>query len=114
MERNVDKMLALRVRWRESENERVGERERERDRPVSYFNPSPFTESLYEAWSLPVLTLKLQIPPRFADRTAELQGQGKPSFTCTRSHTRVHGKAHPIQHSYLSRTQGERNEEPLL
>lgn len=44
-----------------------GERERERE---FFFkaNPLAFTEGLYEAQSLHVSALKLQIPPRFVDR----------------------------------------------
>lgn len=54
--------------------ERVRKGERQRDRFVSYLDPSPFTEGLYEARSLPVSTLRLQIPPRFVDRMAVSYG----------------------------------------
>lgn len=44
-------------------------REREREREFFFkANPLAFTEGLYEAQSLHVSALKLQIPPRFVDR----------------------------------------------
>lgn len=41
---------------------------------MSYLDPSPLTEGLYEARSLPVSTVRLQIPPRFVDRMAVSYG----------------------------------------
>lgn len=108
IERNRDKILALRVIWRERERERKHRRgggERERDRFLSYLDPSPFTEGLYEAQSLPVSTLKLQIPPRFVDRMAV-------SYSCkaklhsavralTHTHTCTHAGTHAQTHTAI-------------
>ena len=88
---------------------RLGERgrERERDRFLTHLlDPSPFTEGLYEARSLPVSALKLQIPPRFVDRMAV-------SYSCkeklhsaasvlkhTHAHTHTHTLTHKRTHSH--------------
>lgn len=112
IERNRDKILALRVRWREWEREREHRRgggERERDRFLSYLDPSPFTEGLYEARSLPVSTLKLQIPPRFVDRMAvsysckaKLHSAVR-ALTRTHTHARTHTHTHTHSHTLLER-----------
>lgn len=66
-------------------------RKTQRDRFVRYLDPSPFTEGLYEAQSLPVSTLRLQIPPRFVDRIAVSYGcKEKLHSATTFSHARTH------------------------
>lgn len=72
-------------------------RKTQRDRFVRYLDPSPFTEGLYEAQSLPVSTLRLQIPPRFVDRMAV-------SYSCKEKlHSAAmafsHAQAHALTHT---------------
>lgn len=75
-------------------------RKTQRDRFVRYLDPSPFTEGLYEAQSLPVSTLRLQIPPRFVDRMAVSYGCKEKLHSAATAFSHAHAHTHTNTHAW--------------
>lgn len=72
---------------------------------MRYLDPSPFTEGLYEAQSLPVSTLRLQIPPRFVDRMAVSYGCKEKLHSAGTAFSHAHAHTHTnTQHGEILHT----------